>query len=201
EAPNIQVGTYFIPIIPYLTDNDENLKDVIKKSKEAGADFVLFSPGLTMRDSQAQYFINKLKKSKFVNVVKPLLNLFKGEIHPPSNYCKDINYKAWKLCQRYKINVRVKRWIPSDYRKWNYKISELLLDKEYIDFLNTNKSNKMMMWAGLYLNNIEESILDIYKRGELHTLKNFNSKIINFIKPYLEKSKELKFKTGLDNFL
>ena len=34
EAPNIQVGTYFIPIIPFLEDNDENLENVIKKSKE-----------------------------------------------------------------------------------------------------------------------------------------------------------------------
>ncbi len=201
KAPNIQVGTYFIPIIPYLTDNDENLEAVIKKSKDAGADFVLFAPGLTLRDSQAQFFINKMKKSTFANVIKPILNLYKGEIHPPANYCQKINTKVWKLCQKYGINVRVKRWIPSDYRKWNYKIAELLLNKEYIDALNIGKSNKMMMWAGLNLNNLEESILDVYKRGDLHTLKNFNSKVIEFIKPYLNRSKELKQKKGLEKFL
>ncbi len=201
EASNIQVGTYFIPIIPYLTDNDENLEDVIKKSKEAGADFVLFSPGLTLRDSQAHYFINKLKKSKYAHVVKSLLSLYKGDMHPPASYCKNINEKAWKLCQKYKINVRVKRWIPSDYRKWNYKISELLLNKEYMDTLNTGKSNRTMMWAGLHLNNLEESILEVFKRGELHNLKNFNSKVIDFIEPYLEKNKELKQKKGLEKFL
>ncbi|KKK96228.1 hypothetical protein LCGC14_2664870, partial [marine sediment metagenome] len=52
EAPNIQVGTYFIPIIPFLEDSENNMEDVIRKSKEAGADFLLFSPGLTMRDSR-----------------------------------------------------------------------------------------------------------------------------------------------------
>jgi DNA repair photolyase len=201
KAPKIQVGTYLIPIIPFLTDDEENLENVIRKSKEAGADFVLFSPGLTLRDSQAQYFINKLKKSKFSNVVKPLLNLYKGEIHPPSNYCKTINTKALKLCQKYEIDIRVKRWIPSDYRKWNYNISELLLNKEYKDALSTGKSNRTMMWAGLNLNNLEESILDVYKRNKLHTLKNFNSKLIEFIKPYLESSKELKKKKGLEKFL
>jgi len=201
EASNIQVGTYFIPIIPFLTDHDENLEDVVKKSKEAGADFVLFSPGLTLRDLQAQYFINKLKKSKYSYVAKPLLSLYKGEIHPPANYCKQINTKVWNLCQKYGIDVRVKRWIPSDYRKWNYKISELLLNKEYIDALNSGKSNRTIMWAGLNLNNLEESILDVYKRGELHTLKNFNSKIINYIEPYLEKSRELNQKKGLEKYL
>ena len=201
EAPNIQVGIYFIPIIPFLEDNDENLEDIIKKSKEIGADFVLFSPGLTLRDSQAQFFINKLKKSKYSQIVKPLLNLYKGEIHPPADYCKEINKKVWDLCQSFGVKIRVKRWIPSDYRKWNYKISELLLNKEYIDALNTGKTNKTMMWAGLNLNNLEESILDIYQRGELHTLKNFNSKIIKIVKPYLEKRKGATQKTGLDKFL
>ncbi len=201
EASNIQLGTYFIPIIPFLTDDDENIESVIRRSKEAGADFVLFSPGLTLRDTQAQYFIKKLKKSKFAHIVKPLLNLYKGEMHPPANYCRSINTKAWKLCKKYEINIRVKRWIPSDYRKWNYKISELLLNKEYVDSLTTGKNNRTMMWAGLNLNNLEESILDVYRRRELQTLKNFNPEVISFIKPYLEKSKELKQKKGLENFL
>ncbi|MFX1327985.1 MAG: radical SAM protein [Promethearchaeota archaeon] len=201
EAPNIQVGTYFIPIIPFLSDNDENLEDVVKKSKDAGADFVLFAPGMTLRDSQAQYFFNKLRESKYQHIEKLLKNLYKGEIHPPANYSKEINTKVFNICQKYGIQVRVKRWIPSDYRKWNYKISELLLNKEYIEALNTGKTNRTVMWAGLHLNNLEESILDIYKRGELHKLKNFNSKIINFVEPYLEKSKEIKQEKGLDKFL
>ncbi|MFX1464705.1 MAG: hypothetical protein ACFFBF_16935, partial [Promethearchaeota archaeon] len=201
EAPNIQVGTYFIPIIPFLSDNDENLEDVVKKSKDARADFVLFAPGMTLRDSQAQYFFNKLRESKYQHIERLLKNLYKGEIHPPVDYSKEINTKVFNLCQKYGIQVRVKRWIPSDYRKWNYKISELLLNKEYIKALNTGKTNRTMMWAGLHLNNLEESILDIYKRGELHKLKNFNSQIINFVEPYLEKSKEIKQEKGLDKFL
>ncbi|MFX1504014.1 MAG: radical SAM protein [Promethearchaeota archaeon] len=201
EAPNIQVGIYFIPIIPFLEDNDENLEDVIKKSKESGADFVLFSPGLTMRDSQAEYFLKKLKESKYKHVVKPLLELYRGQMYPPSEYSKNINKMLWNLCQKYEVNVRVKRWIPSDFRKWNYKISELLLNKEYIDALKTGKSNKTLMWAGLNLNNLEESILDVYKRDELPTIKNFNPKIIEIVEPYLEKSKELKQKRGLEKFL
>ncbi len=201
EAPHIQVGTYFIPIIPFLADDDENLENIIKQSNNAGADFVLFSPGLTMRDSQAKYFLKKLKESNYKHVVKPLLELFKGQMHPPSEYHKKFNNKLWNLCQKYKVNVRVKRWIPSDFRKWNYKLSELLLNKEYIDALKTGKSNKTLMWAGLNLNNLEESILDVYKRGELHTIKNFNPKIIEIIEPYLEKSKELKQKKGLEKFL
>ena len=201
KAPNIQVGTYFMPIIPFLEDNDENLEDVIKQSKKAGADFILFSPGLTIRDQQAEFFIKKLKNSKYEHIVKPLLNLYKGQIYPPSDYVKKLHPKLLSYCEEYGLPIREKRWIPNDYRKWNYKISELLLNKEYLDAVKTGKSNNAMKWAGLNLNNLEESIINVYKRGELSKLNNFNKKIIEFVKPYLEKSKESEQKTGLDKFL
>jgi hypothetical protein len=75
------------------------------------------------------------------------------------------------------------------------------LNKEYLDSLKTGKSNKTLMWAGLNLNNLGESILDVYKREELHTLQNFNSKIIKLVEPFLKKCKVLKQKTGLEKFL
>jgi DNA repair photolyase len=201
KAPNVQVGTYFMPIIPFLEDNDENLDAVIKKSKEAGADFILFSPGLTLRDAQADFFIKKLKESKYNHVVKPLLNLYDGQMSPPNGYVHKMHQKLLALCQKYNIAVREKRWIPKDYRKWNYKISELLLVKDYMDELILGKSNKSFYWAGLTLNNLEESIFNVYKRGELAKLKNFNSKVREFVEPNLKNSKELNEKTGIDKFL
>ena len=201
KAPDVQVGTYFMPIIPFLEDNDENLEAVIKKSKEAGADFIIFAPGLTLRDAQADFFIKKLRESKYSHIVKPLLNLYKGQMGPPREYVYKIHTKLLTLCQKYDIAVREKRWIPNDYRKWNYKISELLLVKDYMNELTSGKSNKSFYWAGLNLNNLEESIVNVYKRGELATLKNFNSKVIEFVEPYLDKSKELNEKTGIDKYI
>ena len=201
NAPEIQVGTYFMPIIPYLEDNDENLEIVIKKSKKAGADFILFSPGLTLRDSQAVFFINKLKNSEYKDIVKPLLDLFKEKTVPPLHYARKMHSKLYKLCTDYKIPIRVKRWIPKDYRKWNYKVSELLLNKEYIDSVALGKSNKNMKWAGLNLNNLEESILDVYKRGALKSLDNFNSEVINLVEPFIKNAKDLTKKRGLERFL
>jgi DNA repair photolyase len=201
EAPQVQVGTYFMPIIPFLEDDDDNMENVIKQSYEAGADFLVFSPGLTLRDSQADYFLNKLKNSKYKHIVKPLLELFRGQIYPPADYARKLHPKLLRLCEKYNLPVRVKRWIPSDYRKWNYRISEILLNREYLDTLKTGKSNKTMMWAGLNLNNLDESMIEVYKSGELSSLKNFNKQIIDFITPYLEKSKSLKQKRGIDDFL
>jgi DNA repair photolyase len=201
KAPKIQVGTYFIPIIPFLEDDINNLESVIKQTKEAGADFVLFSPGLTMRDSQAAFFIKKLKNSKYNKIIEPLLNLYKGQMYPPSEYVNILHQDLYKLTEKFNLPIRIKRWIPEDFRKWNYNISELLLNEEFINLVKTGKSNKKMMWAGLTINNLEESILNVYKREELSKLRNLSKEIFDFIKPYLELYKELEKKTGLDKFL
>jgi len=201
KGPHIQVGTYFMPIIPYLEDNEENLENVIKKSKKNGADFILFAPGLTLRDSQAQFFINKIKASRYKEILTPLLNLFKGKMQPPSDYVNKIHSKLLALCNEYNIPIRVKRWIPKDYRKWNYKISELLLNKEYMELVATGKSNFNLKWAGLNLNNLGESIIDISKRGDLSNLPNFTPEIVDFIEPILKKSKDYNIRKGIDDYL
>ncbi len=77
----------------------------------------------------------------------------------------------------------------------------MLLNKVYLDNLKTGKANKTLTWAGLNLNNLEESILDVYKRGELSKLQNFKPEVIKYVKPYLNKTKELKQRIGLDKFL
>ncbi|MBN1803299.1 MAG: radical SAM protein [Candidatus Lokiarchaeota archaeon] len=198
RAPEIQVGTYFMPIIPFLEDSDENLESVVKKSKESGADFVLFSPGLTLRDSQKAYFFEKLKKSEHSKIVKPLLKLCDDSIML-GNYLKEINSKMLELCNKYSLGIRLKRWIPNDYRKWNYIISQMLLNKYYKDSL-TGKVNKSLLWAGLYLNNLEESIIDIRARTTLLQIRGFNTSVASLIERYLDR-KNIERKSALDNFL
>jgi DNA repair photolyase len=198
SAPNVQVGVNYMPIIPYLCDNDQDLEDVVRKSSEAGSDFILFG-GLTLRDSQEAFFIKELRNSKYKSIAQPLLDLYHERTNL-NDYHLKLNLKLLNLSRKYNLNVRAKRWIPRDYRKWNYKISELLLNKSYVDSIQ-GKSYKTMMWAGLNLNNLDKSILDVYKKGELLTLDNFNPKIEKFVEPYLSKSKELEQKKGLDKFL
>ncbi|KKL48763.1 hypothetical protein LCGC14_2322240, partial [marine sediment metagenome] len=107
----------FIPIIPFLEDSENNMEDVIRKSKEAGADFLLFSPGLSMRDSQAEFFLKKLKDSKHSKIIKPLLNLYKGQMQPPSDYVKTLHLKLLSLCQKYDLAVRINVQILLE-KKW-----------------------------------------------------------------------------------
>ncbi|TFF94523.1 MAG: radical SAM protein, partial [Promethearchaeota archaeon] len=92
RAPQIQVGTYVIPIIPYLTDDPQNLEDIVRKTKEAAGDFILFSPGLTLRDAQKEYFLKKIEQSPYKNIIDPLLELFGENIYSSGAYAQKIHH-------------------------------------------------------------------------------------------------------------
>ena len=56
------VGTLLTPIIPFITDSEENIKNVIRLSYENGAKFVFSMGGVTLRENQREYFFRQLDK-------------------------------------------------------------------------------------------------------------------------------------------
>lgn len=191
-----------MPIIPYIEDKREDLEKLIKRSKNSGADFILFAPGLTLRDSQKEFFIKKLEQSQYRSYTKSILNLYNknSDYDTSHKYLKEKNQEIFEICKKNDLKIRVKRWLPNDYRKWNYKIAEMILNKEYIQSIH-GKKDLHMRFAGLYLNNLKESILNVFRRGELSNLKNFNKKLIRYSKPILQKIDEKEKSKGFDRFI
>ena len=118
-------------------------------------------------------------------------------MHPNYEYTNKINQKMLKLCRDYKLPCRAERFIPKDYREHNYIVAKELLDQAYYNQL-TGKPWKTMQWAGLNLQNLQESILDVHARGELSKLKNFTKNIVEFVKPFLKQKDK---KGTLNSFL
>ena len=184
ENPNIQTGVNFIPIIPYVHDTEKNLEEVVSRTKKAGCDFILFAPGMTLRNAQARFFIERLKQSPYRDKLKDILQLYKGNMYVDPFYSQKINRKMLNLCRRYNLSVRARRYIPDDFRKYNYIIAEKLLNQAYFNQIH-GKPWSAFHWAGLHLQNLKESIRDVYNRKELKSLKNFSSQVIEFVEPSL----------------
>jgi DNA repair photolyase len=66
-------GVLLTPVIPFITDTEENIKQIIRLSYEHGARFVWSMGGVTLRENQRLYFYNKLDrhfpglKSRYIN--------------------------------------------------------------------------------------------------------------------------------------
>lgn len=58
---NASIGVHFMPIIPYVTDDDKNIEEIYRLAAEVGADYVL--PGtLYLRGKTRPYFMQSIRK-------------------------------------------------------------------------------------------------------------------------------------------
>jgi DNA repair photolyase len=193
EYPAIQTGVNFMPIVPFLADSDENLEVMIRNTHEVKADFILFA-GLTLRDKQGAYYLSKLRES-YPELVEKYQALYQDNYIPlEKDYLLEISRKVLHFCNKYSVKYRVKRWIPSDFRRVNYLVAQDLADQAY-ELQLQGKRYKSRLWTAHYINNLQESISNLAKNQQLQTIQNvkgaFEKEIEQLITKY-DKAKTLE---------
>lgn len=193
KTKQIQAGVLMIPLIPFLSDSPAATEDLVQQAKTAGADYVLFGSGLTMRDQQAIRFLSQLQL-KYPELIGEYETLYHFR-HQPKNYGgtyePDEKY-FWKqnqiftaLCAKYQMTYRIKRYLPPDFRRENYRIAERLLNKAYVLQI-TGKAWSNLFWAGQNIQNLREPIRELAHRDELRKIRNVDEKIALYIKEKLK---------------
>ncbi|NMC07434.1 MAG: radical SAM protein [Candidatus Lokiarchaeota archaeon] len=193
EHPAIQTGVCAMPIIPYLEDSDDQIDALAARTKETGADFLIFAPGVSMRDQQASYMLRKLQAA-FPREHDLFMKTYMADEAFKARWTRDMNAKILTACKKYNLAIRAKRFIPSDHRKHNYTIAERLLNKSYEAQL-AGKQWKAYFWAGHGVQMLEESIVDVHARGGLPGIKCMTAVIAGEITPWIPR------RQGLDRFL
>jgi len=59
----ITTGVLMDPVIPHITDMEENVKEMVVKAKYYGADYIYLSTLVTMADIQRDYFYQEAEKN------------------------------------------------------------------------------------------------------------------------------------------
>ena len=79
----IFAGIMMNPVLPFITDSEENIKKIVKLAHESGAKFIHTYMGMTLRENQRDYYFKKLdilfpglKDSILSIMVKDIIALF-----------------------------------------------------------------------------------------------------------------------------
>lgn len=98
-------GVNAIPLLPFISDTEEEMGKIIKASKEAGADYILIG-GLTLfgngiADSKTLFY-------KFLQRYDPTLlprydQLYGNNFYTSFSYQNQLKERATKLCRKYNI--------------------------------------------------------------------------------------------------
>jgi DNA repair photolyase len=183
---DILTGITYIPIIPYITDTDEQLRDTIKTSKRNGAKYILAGT-MTMRDLQAKRFYEILKKH-YPELVDKYRKLYIKGYEPHGEYIHILNQKVKSLCRKYNIQNYIPRYIPDIELKKNLEVSTMLFLCAY--FLSFDEKGHYQAEPyrrlGQTIEDMKENIEDIYENGKLDDIKGMGGTIKKLIVEFLE---------------
>ncbi|MEN6329956.1 MAG: radical SAM protein [Methanobacteriaceae archaeon] len=109
KEAGFMVGAVFMPLLPYLSDTEESLDNMIGRVKEEGADFVL-AAGLTLfgedpADCKTRYY--KTLQQHFPEKVKATQALFGKSFAPSRKYQRDLYLRVKNLSQKHGIRNSV----------------------------------------------------------------------------------------------
>ena len=102
-------GVNAIPVLPFISDTEEELEKTISAAKEHLADYILVG-GLTLfgkdaADSKTLYF-NFLKRYD-PSLIPKYEQLYRTNFFPPRQYLQELKQKAENICEKYKIRATI----------------------------------------------------------------------------------------------
>jgi len=105
KAKGFLVGVNAIPMLPFISDTDEELERIIEASKKAGADYILVG-GLTLfgdgpADSKTLYF--RFLERQYRELIPKYRELYRYGYSTQGDYQAKLKERADKICSKYQI--------------------------------------------------------------------------------------------------
>lgn len=111
----IFAGIMMNPVLPFITDDEEEIKKLVKLAHDSGAKFIHTFMGMTLRKNQRDYYYEKLDKY-FPNIKEKYIKYYGERYNCPVPDYKRI-YKVFTTeCDKYGILYNMKDIIKS-YKK------------------------------------------------------------------------------------
>ena len=103
------VGVNAIPLLPYISDTEEELEKIMIAVKKSGADYILVG-GLTLfgaapADSKTLYF--KFLERSYPELIPKYRELYRFGFSTQGDYQLRLKERADKLCSKYQIRSSI----------------------------------------------------------------------------------------------
>jgi DNA repair photolyase len=102
----IYTGITLMPVLPYITDSEINIREMVLRAKEAGAKYIMPCFGVTLRDVQRDYYYIELIK-KFPGLREKYLSNYENSYFCPIPEYKKISYLFNELCSKHGISTKM----------------------------------------------------------------------------------------------
>jgi len=101
----LHAGIAYIPILPFISDNDEHLEEMIKKAKEFQASYV-FVGSLTLYGAGKRLYYSIIEKH-FPELLPGYERLYGNSNQPSKAYQRKLEERAKALCKKYGVKYKI----------------------------------------------------------------------------------------------
>ncbi len=107
----IYTGITMMPILPFIEDTEENISNVIRKGKKAGAKYIIPALGMTLRDGQREYYYKKLDKN-FPGLREKYKKTYGSKYSCGARNHKKLNALLHSLCRKLDLPIGIEVYEP-----------------------------------------------------------------------------------------
>ena len=116
QKAGVPTVVWFCPILPFLTDTEENIRSVLDACRDTGVRGIIwYGPGLTLREGDREYFYTNLDR-KFPGLKEEYIRRYGHAYEVMSPNGESLNRLFHGLCQQYGIwhdNDQIFTWLQT----------------------------------------------------------------------------------------
>ena len=164
SAAGIPTGVAFMPILPFISDSNENIEAIVRQTKEHGGSFVI-GGGLSLNFSQKEQYV-RLIESHFSHLMERYNHYFNAEKALLDKYFSVVANRIRNFCNKNGISDRMPRYIPDNELGINKKVAEKLFLALYESEINCENTYKIWAYrrAAWIVDELQESIEVIFRQ-------------------------------------
>lgn len=103
---SILTGLTYMPIIPFITDTEEQIETTISEAKKRGAKYIL-AASMTLQGKQKERFFRLLERT-FPELIPKYHEIYPEKSYGPVyKYSKILNENVDRVCKKYSIWTRI----------------------------------------------------------------------------------------------
>lgn len=121
----IFAGVLFTPLLPYITDTEENVTTMVRLAYENGARFIFPMFGVTLRQNQRDYYYKKLDEH-FPGISRKYRSVYRSNYYCGSPQTKKLRNLFQDECRKYGLAFQM-RDIIAAYKKTEPRVEQLSL--------------------------------------------------------------------------
>ena len=179
----IACGMYLMPVIPFISDTREMLEESIKKGKEAGVDFIIFS-GMTLKEGcQKDYYLNLIRQ-QYPELTGSYNQIYRSDKwgQATSEYNSAIHTAFKIIANHYNMPIRMPLNLFQDIVDENDRVVVILDHIDY--FLKISGNRSSYGYAAYVISQIDEPISSM--KWNLRHLKGIGPTIAKVIREILD---------------